>query len=123
HFTAEQEQFIRLLQALGDPAISEQEAIAITESISDWLDADFEPSESGAEDDYYFDQTPAYRAANRPMASVSELRAVAYVTPAIYRALQPYVTVWPQEPEPGSLNIHTAPAMVLRSLNIDGDLN
>jgi general secretion pathway protein K len=119
-FTAAQEQFIRLLQALGEPAVSEQEAIAITESVSDWLDADFIPSADGAEDDYYYGQTPAYRTANRPMTSVSELRAVAYMTPAIYQALQPWVTVWPQEP--GKLNIHTAPAMVLRSLNADKDL-
>lgn len=119
-FTAAQEQFIRLLQALGDPAVSEQEAIAITESVSDWLDLDFTPSAEGAEDDYYYGQTPAYRTGNRPMTSVSELRAVAYMTPQIYRALQPWITVWPQVP--GKLNIHTAPAMVLRSLNADRDL-
>lgn len=120
-FTAAQEQFIRLLQALGDPAVSEQEAIAITESVSDWLDLDFNPSAEGAEDDYYSGQTPAYRTANRPMTSASELRAVANMTPAIYQALQPWVTVWPQEPT--KLNIHTAPAMVLRSLNADKDLS
>jgi general secretion pathway protein K len=119
-FTAAQEQFIRLLQALGEPAVSEQEAIAITESVSDWLDPDFVPSAEGAEDDYYYGQTPAYRTGNRPMTSVSELRAVAYMTPQIYQALQPWVTVWPQVP--GKLNIHTAPAMVLRSLNADKDL-
>jgi general secretion pathway protein K len=119
-FTAAQEQFIRLLQALGEPAVSEQEAIAITESVSDWLDPDFTPLADGAEDDYYYGQTPAYRTGNRPMTSVSELRAVAYMTPQIYQALQPWVTVWPQVP--GKLNIHTAPAMVLRSLNADKDL-
>ncbi len=55
-------------------------------------------SMEGAEDEYYAAQTPAYRAANRPMSSVSELRAVAHMTPEIYRALLPWVTVWPQEP-------------------------
>ena len=119
-FTPAQAQFIRLLQALGEPQVSEQEAIQITEAVADWLDRDLEPAPEGAEDDYYFVQVPAYRAANRPMASVSELRAVAYVTPEIYRALEPWVTVWPQVP--GTLNIHTAPAMVLRSLNADDDL-
>ena len=64
---------------------------------------------------------PAHRTANRPMASVSELRAVANMTPEIYQALLPWVTVWPQEPEP--LNIHTAPAMVLRSINDDKNLS
>jgi general secretion pathway protein K len=119
--SAAQEQFIRLLQALGEPEVSQQDAILIAESVSDWLDADSSPAPEGAEDDYYSSQTPAYRAANRTMASVSELRAVANMTPAIYQALLPWVTVWPQEPK--SLNIHTAPAMVLRSINTDKDLS
>ncbi|CAA0109448.1 Putative type II secretion system protein K [Halioglobus japonicus] len=120
-YTAAQEQFIRLLQALEEPIVSEQEARAITESVSDWLDTDTIPSANGVEDDYYYGQTPSYRAANRPMGSVSELRAVAYMTPEIYEALLPYVTVWPQTPEP--INIHTASAMVLRTLNSDKNLS
>ena len=120
-FTPAQEQFIRLLQALGEPPVSEQDAILITESVSDWLDTDSNPSPEGAEDDYYAAQTPAYRAANRKMSSVSELRAVANMTPEIYQALVPWVTVWPQEPK--LLNINTAPAMVLRSINADKDLS
>jgi general secretion pathway protein K len=119
-FTAAQAQFIRLLQALGEPQVSEQEAIQITRGVTDWLDTDIEPAMDGAEDDYYFGLVPGYRTANRPMASVSELRAVAGVTPELYRALEPFVTVWPQQPAP--LNIHTAPATVLRSLNADDDL-
>jgi general secretion pathway protein K len=119
-FTAAQAQFIRLLQTLEEPRVTEQEAVLITESIGDWLDADGTPSPDGAEDDYYFSRSPAYRTANRPMASVSELRAVAYVTPEIYRALEGLVTVWPARP--GTLNIHTAPAAVLRSINADDDL-
>jgi general secretion pathway protein K len=119
-FTPAQAQFIRLLQALEEPPVTEQEAILITESIGDWLDGDSTPSPNGAEDDYYFGRTPAYRAANRPMASVSELRSVAYVTPEIYRALAELVTVWPGNPAP--LNIHTAPATVLRSISADDEL-
>jgi general secretion pathway protein K len=120
-FTPAQAQFIRLLQALEEPSLSQQEAVLITESIADWLDPDSTPSLDGAEDDYYFGRTPAYRAANRPMTSVSELRAVAYVSADIYAALQEFVTVWPLTP--GKLNIHTAPALVLRSLNADDDLS
>lgn len=119
-FTAAQEQFIRLLQALGEPEVTEQEAIMITESVKDWLDADANPSADGAEDEAYSSRTPAHRAGNRSMASVSELLAVDNMTPEIYQALRPWVTVWPAEPAP--LNIHTAPAMVLRSINADKDL-
>ena len=120
-FTPSQAQFIRLLQALEEPPVSEQEAVLITASVADWLDRDDRPAPDGAEDDYYFSRTPAHRAANRAMISVSELRAVAYVTAEIYTALLPWVTVWPQTPS--TLNIHTAPAMVLRSVNADKDLS
>jgi general secretion pathway protein K len=120
-FTAAQEQFIRLLQALEEPAISESEAILITESIGDWVDSNKTPTANGAEDDYYGVQTPAYRTANRPMVSASELRAVAYVTPEIYQALLPWVTVLPATGEPTKLNIHTAPEMLLRSINTDNN--
>ncbi len=122
-FTPSQEQFIRLLQALGELEVSEQDAILITESVSDWLDADPNPSQDGAEDDFYASQTPAYRTANRSMASASELRAVANMTPQIYQALLPLVTVWPQESESLTINIHTAPAAVLRSINASKDLS
>jgi general secretion pathway protein K len=120
-FTPAQSQFIRLLQTFEEPRLSEQEAIAITRAVTDWLDRDIEPALEGAEDDYYFGLTPGYRTANRPMASVSELRAIANITPEIYRALEPLVSVWPQQPEP--LNIHTASAGVLRSINADDHLN
>jgi general secretion pathway protein K len=119
--TPAQAQFIRLLQALGEPAVSEQEARLITAAVTDWLDPDQRPVQDGAEDAYYFSRSPAHRVANRPMASVSELRAVANVTPEIYLALQPYVTVWPQSAS--TLNINTAPALVLRSINSDNDLS
>ncbi len=119
-YSAAQQQFIRLLQALDEPQLSEPEAIAIVQSVSDWLDSNRTPLPDGAEDDVYLSRTPAYRAANRPLATISELRAVANVTPQLYRALAPLVTVWPVEPEP--LNIHTAAMPVLRSINADGDL-
>jgi general secretion pathway protein K len=118
--TPAQQQFIRLLQALDGVAVSRQDAIRITEAVSDWLDTDNNPSMQGAEEDYYFAQDPPYRAANQPMVSVSELRAVAYMTAEIFQALLPLVTVWPTQAEP--LNIHTAPVAVLRSINADGEL-
>ncbi len=119
-FTPAQAQFIRLLLAVAEPELGEPEAVAITQAIGDWLDADSNVRPDGAENDYYFDQTPAYRAADRAMASISELRAVIGMTPELYLALEPWVTVWPATPAP--LNIHTAPAMVLRSLGEDRSL-
>ncbi|MEM8659848.1 MAG: type II secretion system minor pseudopilin GspK, partial [Pseudomonadota bacterium] len=119
-YTAAQAQFIRLLQALGEPQVSQEQAEQITEAVTDWLDPDMEPAFDGAEDDFYFGLSPGYRTANRPMGSISELRAVAGMSPEIYRALEPYITVWPQAP--ALMNIHTAPAMLLRTINEDQDL-
>ena len=42
------------------------------------------------------------------------------MTAELYTALAPWVTVWPATPQ--KLNIHTAPAMVLRSLGEDDSL-
>jgi general secretion pathway protein K len=119
-FTAAQEQFIRLLQTPEQPRVSEQDAVLITEALMDWLDEDAKPRDFGAEDGYYFDMNPSYRAGNRNMQSVSELRLVAYMTAEIYQAIAPYLSVWGAN---NSINIHTAPAAVLRTINTAGDLS
>lgn len=119
-FSAEQQMFIRLLQALDGLGLSEYEAIVVTESIGDWLDEDDSPRLNGAESSFYSGLQPAYWPGNGPMAAVSELRAVANVSPELYAALEPIVTVWPREPRP--LNIHTAAPVLLRALNADGNL-
>lgn len=119
-YSPAQETFIRLLQALDAVEIDQFTAIAITEAVADWIDADDEPRLNGAESAYYVSRQPSYRPANRPMMSVSELLAVAAVTPDIYQALRPVVTVWPQQP--AAINIHTAPRPVLRALNVYGNL-
>src|SRR5690606_14274628 len=110
--TVSQQVFVRLLQSLREASLPPDEAVTLTLAIGDWLDADALPLTAGSEDDAYLALTPAYRAANRPMASVSELRAVAGMTPALFQALQPLVTVWPREGAQSTLNIHTAPPPV-----------
>lgn len=118
-FTTAQKQFIRLLQTSEQLPVSEQDAVLITEALMDWIDEDSEPRDFGAEDDYYFDMTPSYRAANRELQSVSELLLVAYMTPEIYQSIAPYLSVW----GPGKkINVHTAPIPVLRTINSTGDL-
>jgi general secretion pathway protein K len=119
-YSPAQQVFIRLLQSLEGLELDQFTAAAITESVADWIDGDSEPRLNGAESAYYVSLTPSYRPANQPMVSSSELRAVAGVTPAIYQALRPLVTVWPHNP--AAINIHTAPLAVLRALNVDGSL-
>ena len=117
-FSSAQEQFIRLLRSFDEPAVGEQDARLILEALLDWLDPDQNPRDFGAEDDYYFDAEPSYRTGNGPMQSVSELRMVAYVTPEIYEAVAPYLTVWGGD----AINIQTAPAQILRTINTQGVL-
>ena len=115
-----QQLFIRLLQSFEDLQLSEYEAITITESIGDWLDADSNPRFNGAEATFYASRTPPYRPSNGPMRDVSELLAIANITPELYLALQPLVTVWPETAR--ALNIHTALPQLFRALNVRGDL-
>jgi len=83
-------------------------------AIIDWIDPDADTSfPNGAEDAEYLRATPPYRAANRPMASASELLLVRGVTADIYQKLAPVVTALPTHT---AINVNTAPAPVLMSL-------
>ncbi len=101
-----------LLQIEGVDPFS---APTLARAIADWIDLnDVTDSADAVEDDYYLSlrQLP-YRAANRPMSSISELRLIKDVTPEIYRALAPYVTALPTTT---SINVNTAPPQLLASL-------
>jgi len=119
--------FVRLLESLSDDddrgefVVNEEDAISIMQALLDWLDADSEPTGfGGAEDDYYanIEGRPAYRAANGPMVSPSELLLLAHMTPEIYKRLLPHVTVWPMSADNGvaKINLNTATENVLRAL-------
>lgn len=119
-FNVPQKQLIRLLLALEGVGLSERDAIALVEAITDFIDADSERRIAGAESETYRSAQPAYYPANRPLASVSELRAITGMTEPLYRALAPLVTVWPSSG--GPLNILTAPPTVLATLNTPDNL-
>lgn len=70
-------------------------------AILDWLDPDSieannEGCQAGAEQDYYNRLDEPYPPRNGPMESPGELRLIKGITPEIYRAIEPYVTVYPQ---------------------------
>lgn len=90
------------------------------QAIMDWIDPDTETRfPNGAEDDFYTNEKPGYRAANRPFTTPRELLLVKGVTLEIYEALAPFVICLPQAT---AINLNTAPREVLRSLspNLDG---
>ncbi|MFP5507002.1 MAG: type II secretion system minor pseudopilin GspK [Gammaproteobacteria bacterium] len=99
--------FRRLLRALG---LNENLALAVL----DWLDADFDTRfPDGAEDDVYLGLDPPYRAANRPLQSISELRLVRGMDAESWNLLAPHVCALPART---TLNVNTAAAPLLQAL-------
>lgn len=100
-------QFRRLLLGLQIEA-------PYAERLLDWLDADDQPSGGyGAEDNQYLLAQPAYRAGNRELKDVSELRLLLEMTEADYQRLSPHVSALPAD---ATLNVNTASARVLASV-------
>lgn len=118
--------FLRLVENIpgGPDAISDPEGLA--DAIRDWVDSNDEPTFNGKEDLDYQILDPAHLAANRPMSSVTELRAVLCAlydckrTPEvprrIYDLLRPYVTVLPVDGIT-PINLNTAPPALLLALS------
>jgi general secretion pathway protein K len=69
----------------------------------------------GPEDDYYQQQVPPYRAANRPLLSLDELALVEGFDRTLVEALRPYADVHPLARADG-INPNTAPSYVLALL-------
>jgi general secretion pathway protein K len=86
-------------------------------ALLDWIDADINATyPDGAEDDVYLLETPPYRAANRPLVSISELRLVKGYSAEIIALLEPYITALP---EPTAINVNTASPVVLQALHAE----
>ncbi len=82
-------------------------------ALLDWLDEDSTESPSGAEDSYYANLQPPYRAANALMADPSELRLVRGVDDRAYSRLRPFICALPATT---GININTAPPLVLDTI-------
>ena len=107
------DQYRRLLQALG---LDER----LVDATVDWLDTDqAERLPDGAEDPMYSSLIPAYRTADRRISNVTELAAVNGMDRASFEILLPHVTALP---DTTPLNVNTATAAVLMSLNDNIDL-
>lgn len=101
------ESFRRLLVALDMD-------LRLADRMADWIDRDIEPNfPDGAEDSAYLSREPPFRAANRPITSVSE---ILLVYPELgrsgYATLRPYLTALPRGTR---ININTALPEVLMS--------
>ncbi|MGD8514424.1 MAG: type II secretion system minor pseudopilin GspK [Granulosicoccaceae bacterium] len=82
-------------------------------AVLDWIDADSNVATHGAEDNDYLRRDVPYRAANRAMAAVSELRQVRGIESEVYDKLAAYVTALPERT---TVNVNTAPVPVLMAV-------
>jgi general secretion pathway protein K len=90
---------------------------ALAPALQDWIDPDINATfPDGAEDDEYLLADLPYRAANRPLVDISELRLVKGYTPEVLALLGPHVTALPVST---SININTATPLVLQALHAD----
>jgi len=64
----------------------------LADNLKDWLDSDDREAGYLSESSAYLEQTPAYRAANRPMLDISELRLVNGFELEVLQVLLPHIT-------------------------------
>lgn len=107
-FTARPQMMERLVTLLEITGLPPLRARPVAAAISDWIDSDSVPQRQGAEDETYARAPVPYRAADTLMADVSELRAVAGVTPAVYAAMKPWVCALPTA-EVAPINVNILP--------------
>lgn len=87
------DQFAALMVALEvEPGIARR----VAASLADWVDADDIVAPEGAEDAFYRGLATPYLPGNTQLYDISELRAVAGVTPELYARLRPWVCVLPR---------------------------
>jgi general secretion pathway protein K len=96
-------QFTALMRVLEIP---QGDAERIAWSAADWIDGDTSPARQGNEDRSYSGADHPYRTGNTYFAEVSELRAVAGVTPAYYERMRPWLCALPTT-ELSPINVNT----------------
>lgn len=90
------------------------DARELADAVMDWRDEDSDRRDFGAEKFDYIGKRHSYEAKDGPFESVEELLLVAGMEAKIYRAVEPYLTVYGD----GTVNVHTAPEGVLVALGL-----
>jgi len=92
---------------------------ALAPALQDWIDADITATfPDGAEDNEYLLADLPYRAGNRSLADISELRLIKGYTPEVLAVLVPHITALP---DTTAININTATPLVLQALHAELD--
>ncbi|HEY7745279.1 MAG TPA: type II secretion system minor pseudopilin GspK [Desulfuromonadales bacterium] len=112
------ERFYRFFANLG-----ETDPEGLTAALIDWIDEDSTPyvdpdsGATGAEDDYYQQQTPPLHCADEPLRSLDELTMVRGFTPDLIRRIEPHVTVYGST-DSTRINVNTASMEVLMAYSM-----
>jgi type II secretory pathway component PulK len=113
----------RVITALpGRPEDKRYEPRELAANLIDWIDEDDVRQSGGPEDDLYQRSEPPYRAANRSLLSVDELRLIEGFDGTLVDGLRPYVDVWPLAGD-GGINLNTAPSWVLAQITRGTDIS
>jgi len=106
--------FTRVVDEMpGRPEDKHYDPRELADHLVDFVDADETTLAGGAaEDAPYQNASPPYRAPNRPLLSLDELRLVEGIDGPLFEALRPYLTVYPWVKGDG-INPNTAPPHVL----------
>jgi len=106
---ADEDQLRRFFSALRvDAGVADR----LAQAIADWRDADDFRRPRGAERDEYVKAGAEALPRNGPFETVAELQLVQGMTPRLFDAMRPYLTVLGS----GQININSAPRPVLLSL-------
>lgn len=98
---------------------SEDEATALIEALSDWLDSDEDERDHGVEGGFYSSLDPPYSCRNGPLRYPEELLLVKGFTRTLvygdeeHEGIAQYLTIYGLD---GKININTAPPVVLKAL-------
>jgi len=112
-----------LIRLLSQPefGLDERKITEIVDSIKDWIDTDNSASPYGAETSYYASLDPPYEAKNAQLDCIEELLMVKGITKEIFNGTKekPGLARYVTADSDGTININTAPKMVLRALSPD----
>lgn len=105
----------RLIQQTA--SINKDKADELAYCLIDWMDSDsfFGHPDYGAEDSTYESLDKPYSSKDAKYEIIDEMLLVSGMTPEIFNALKPYVTVYGT----GSLNINTVSRQVLAAIGFD----
>jgi general secretion pathway protein K len=98
--------------------LSEAEIYLVVESIIDWREIGHSQLLGSSSDAYYEGLPQPYAKKNAPFELVQELMLVQGMDEELYKALEPYITIYGD----GLVNVNTAPLTVLMALGLEEPL-